>query len=259
MRIRRIAILIDAGFFLKRLKDWPEIDRKDPAAVAEAIRHLCQAHVENLTGPVGDAPKGWLDHVYRLFFYDAVPYAGQQHHPLKNHQIKFEHTDEAKFRRDLFDILRLERKFALRLGVLKRDGSWRPADRHQKELIKFWHHASEIKQHLNAGTRPDDDQLQQINKVLDSWIDLQPDSVLLPLRQKGVDMKIGLDITTMALKKQVDTIILVTGDSDFVPAAKVARREGVDFILDPMWRSVDAELTEHIDGIMSGFARPART
>jgi uncharacterized LabA/DUF88 family protein len=30
----------------------------------------------------------------------------------------------------------------------------------------------------------------------------------------------------MTFKREVDTIILVTGDSDFVPAAKLARREG---------------------------------
>ncbi len=28
---------------------------------------------------------------------------------------------------------------------------------------------------------------------------------------------------------QIDQIILIAGDSDFVPAAKLARREGIDF------------------------------
>ena len=45
------------------------------------------------------------------------------------------------------------------------------------------------------------------------------------LRQKGVDMRIGLDIASIALKRQADTIVLVAGDADFVPAAKLARRE----------------------------------
>ncbi len=47
-------------------------------------------------------------------------------------------------------------------------------------------------------------------------------------------MRIGLDIASLAYKKQIDQIILIAGDSDFVPAAKLARREGIDFILDPM-------------------------
>ena len=38
----------------------------------------------------------------------------------------------------------------------------------------------------------------------------------------------------MSYKRQVDQIVLVAGDSDFVPASKLARREGIDFILDPL-------------------------
>ncbi len=73
-------------------------------------------------------------------------------------------------------------------------------------------------------------------------------------------MRIGLDIASMTLKRQVDTIILVTGDSDFVPAAKLARREGVEFLLDPLWQRVSEELTEHVDGVLSVFqsSPPAR-
>jgi uncharacterized LabA/DUF88 family protein len=37
-------------------------------------------------------------------------------------------------------------------------------------------------------------------------------------------------------------LVLVTGDSDFVPAAKLARREGVEFLLDPLWQQVSDEL-----------------
>jgi len=49
---------------------------------------------------------------------------------------------------------------------------------------------------------------------------------------------------------------LIAGDSDFVPAAKLARREGLQFILDPLWQSVNDDLYEHIDGLQSGLPRP---
>lgn len=62
-------------------------------------------------------------------------------------------------------------------------------------------------------------------------------------------MRIGVDIAS--LKKQVDQIILMAGDSDFVPAAKLARREGIDFILDLMWSDIKDDLFEHIDGLKS--------
>ena len=68
-------------------------------------------------------------------------------------------------------------------------------------------------------------------------------------------MKIGLDIASLAYKKQVDQIILISGDSDFVPAAKLARREGIDFILDPMWSDIADDLFEHIDGLKSQWKK----
>ena len=74
-------------------------------------------------------------------------------------------------------------------------------------------------------------------------------------QQKGVDMRIGVDIAAMSFKKQVDQIILIAGDSDFVPAAKMARREGIDFILDPMWATVRPNLFEHIDGLSSMWGK----
>ena len=62
-------------------------------------------------------------------------------------------------------------------------------------------------------------------------------------------MKLGLDIATLTFTKQVSQTILIAGDSDFVPAAKFARRAGIDFILDPMLNHIDPTLHEHIDGL----------
>ena len=53
-----------------------------------------------------------------------------------------------------------------------------------------------------------------------------------------------------------ERIVLVSGDSDFVPAAKLARREGIDFILDPLWAHITPSLNEHIDGLDSSWPRP---
>jgi hypothetical protein len=38
---------------------------------------------------------------------------------------------------------------------------------------------------------------------------------------------------------------------------KLARRQGVQFILNPLWQSVNADLFEHIDGLQSGLTKPA--
>lgn len=35
------------------------------------------------------------------------------------------------------------------------------------------------------------------------------------------------------------------------------RREGIEFLLDPMWQSVNDDLHEHVDGIVSAFPKPS--
>ena len=67
------------------------------------------------------------------------------------------------------------------------------------------------------------------------------------VRQKGVDMRIGLDIASLTLKGQVQIIVLVTGDSDFVPAMKFARREGAHLFLVALGHSIVPEMQEHSD------------
>ena len=73
--------------------------------------------------------------------------------------------------------------------------------------------------------------------------------------QKGVDVKLALDVATLAYKRLADRIVLVTGDSDFVPAAKLARREGIDVILDSLWAPVLPSLIEHVDGLRTHWPR----
>lgn len=60
-------------------------------------------------------------------------------------------------------------------------------------------------------------------------------------------MRIGLDIASLALKRFVSTIVLVTGDADFIPAMKLARREGLRVLLDHLGRHVNSELRVHAD------------
>jgi uncharacterized LabA/DUF88 family protein len=49
--------------------------------------------------------------------------------------------------------------------------------------------------------------------------------------QKGVDMRIGLDMATACNQRAVDRIILVTGDTDCVPAMKHVRKAGLQVVI----------------------------
>ncbi len=77
--------------------------------------------------------------------------------------------------------------------------------------------------------------------------DINNDDFIYQAKQKGVDMKIGLDIASLSLKKIIQKIVLISGDSDFVPAAKLARTEGIHFMLDAMGNPIKYDLEEHID------------
>jgi uncharacterized LabA/DUF88 family protein len=46
--------------------------------------------------------------------------------------------------------------------------------------------------------------------------------------QKGVDMRIGLDIASFSERESVDRILLMSGDTDMIPAMKQARKSGLE-------------------------------
>lgn len=263
MSTDQIAILIDGGFFLKRIQRLLRENEIDtPEKVARCVRRLCFNHVIKLKGGSG---KLWQQHMYRAFFYDANPFDGKAHHPVDNKSIDFAKSDVAQHRQALFQELRKERKLALRLGKVNRDSDWTLSPRLTKTALKTRQQLASLNalQPLieAAGTAPinltlTSDQAQQLQQAYSFWQNLRSGDVALGLRQKGVDMRIAIDIASLTLKKQVKTIVLVAGDSDFVPAAKLARREGIEFILDPLWQNVNDDLFEHIDALQSGLKRP---
>ena len=73
--------------------------------------------------------------------------------------------------------------------------------------------------------------------------DFDPD-----FEQKGVDMRIGLDIATFCETRAVQRIALITNDTDFIPAMKYGRIAGLQIILVsfPTF-SVAHELLSHSD------------
>lgn len=216
------AILVDGGFFIKRYRHLFRDADQAPEQVADnlyrsLLQHLCDKN-------------GVRRHeLYRILYYDCPPLTKKAHHPLTGKAVDFGKSAEARFRLALHEQLKRLRKMALRLGYLpEHRAEWIIKPERTKALLK-------------GRLRIED---------------LEEADVTYHAHQKGVDMRIGLDIASLAYKRQVDQIILVAGDSDFVPAAKLARRKGIDFVLDPMWNPIDPDLHEHIDGLKSVWPKP---
>lgn len=207
----KTAILVDGGFYRRRAQTvWGD---KTAEERAEELHKYCLRHLHY---------KHEHNILYRIFYYDCPPIDKKIYHPFLKKQTDFSKTDLYKWTNDFLSELRKKRKVAIRLGKL-------------------------AEAQANYTIRPDI--VKKLCNGSKTFEDLTEQDFVLNLEQKGVDMKIGIDIASIAYKKQVDRIVLISGDSDFVPAAKLARREGIDFILDAMKAPVKPELSEHIDGL----------
>lgn len=81
---------------------------------------------------------------------------------------------------------------------------------------------------------------------------LVDDDFNLDIGQKGVDIRIGLDMTRLALRDMVRAVAVLTGDSDFMPAFEFVRREGVKVMLCTMGHAgIRRELRAHADFVIS--------
>ena len=216
----KVAVLVDGGFYKKRVQTiYGELS---PEALAENLLSQCYAHVKKHSNKDGGE-------LYRIFYYDCPPLQKKVKHPLTGEMIDFSKKQSTIDALEFLDILRKKRKVALRLGKLSGNGS--------DYILPSYN----VRKLCNGSLTREK---------------LKPSDLKLEVRQKGVDMRIGLDIASLAYKHQVDQIVLIAGDSDFVPAAKLARREGIDFILDPMWNQISPDLMEHIDGLYSTCDKP---
>lgn len=217
----KTAILIDGGFLQKRMNAI--LGETTPEKRAYDLIKYCTRHLSEQYG--SDNQRRHHD-LYRIFYYDCPPLGGNVFHPLLDKNINLQKSQQYQWMTEFIKCLYNKRKVAVRLGRLA-----------QNSQITLKHDA--------------------VKKLMNETItiqDLTEADFVHDIKQKGVDMRIGIDIASLAFKQQVDQIILIAGDSDFVPAAKLARREGIDFVLDPLRQQISPDLFEHIDGMRSCFS-----
>lgn len=216
--MHRMAVLVDGGFYLKRAKRLR--GEKSPQERANEMDKYCREHVRHEGAEL-----------YRIFYYDCDPVGKKAFHPFLGRTVDLRKRDQFRWKTEFFACLAKKRKLAIRKGqelegsceyVLKRDVS--------SALVRG-------KRELSS---------------------LSEDDFVLDVQQKGVDIRIGLDLALIAHRGFADQVVVITGDSDFVPAAKYARRNGLDFILDPMWHDIRPELSTHVDGMFTPWPNPRK-
>ena len=219
--MERTAVLVDGGFY--RIRAQTLFGVKSPEERADELFSYCMRHLNK--GKENESS------LYRIFYYDCPPSTKVVYNPVTQRHVNLAKSDQYRWTTAFFNALVTKRKVALRRG---------------EEL------ASSGDYTLRAGVLKD---LCAGRRSVESLTDRD---TRLNITQKGVDMRIGLDIASLVERNLVTQIILISGDSDFVPASKYARRRGMDFVLDPMWQTVSPSLNEHVDGIRSRVQRPPR-
>lgn len=212
------AILVDGGFYRKRASVL--FGKKTPGQRADELLEYCKRDIRKTGGQL-----------YRIFYYDCPPSEKVLFHPLTRQQVNLAKSDQYVWMNDFLRELVKRRKVALRRG----------------ENLETQH-----------GYQLKPDPLKKVLRGDLAMSDLTEKDFSLDITQKGVDMRMGLDIAALASNNHVNQIIMIAGDSDFVPAAKHARRSGIDFVLDPMWARITDSLHEHIYGLWECVQRPPR-
>jgi uncharacterized LabA/DUF88 family protein len=124
----------------------------------------------------------------RNYFYHAWPAEDVLENPLSKQKIELANTRAHTDHRTLLKDLGTAPDFALRLGETSVPG-WMIGRAAFTGLMK-------------------------------SPRVIQADDLVPAIQQKGVDLRIGLDIARLSLMRSVQAIVVVTGDSDLVPAFK---------------------------------------
>lgn len=213
MKIRRTAILVDGGYYRVRARDlW---GNKAPRERADELYAYCMLHIAEPNDPRD---------LYRIFYYDCPPMTRTIKHPLTKADVEYSAMPGTKWANDFYRYIVEKPKLALRMGEL--------AESTASYVLKDY-----VLDDLLSG-----------KKTVSSLVETD---FRVDVKQKGVDMRVGLDVASLAYGRYVDQIVLIAGDSDFLPVVKMARRNGIEFLLDPMKQYPKRNMQEHVDGIES--------
>jgi uncharacterized LabA/DUF88 family protein len=186
--VKKTALLIDGGWFSKGLGKILKLPNGWPSAT-QVIKNA-------------RATLGADEELFRIFYYDCEPFGRVVTNPVDSSQVDYSQMPAYSARKQFFFDLGQTDFVALRRGDLRARG---------------WEFSNAYRAAVLAGSVPGG-----APAAAPTAQDVYPN-----FEQKGVDMRIGIDVATLSLKKIVERIILFSGDTDMIPALKLARREGL--------------------------------
>ena len=151
------------------------------------------------------------EEIFRILYYDCAQYSGTVKLPVSGNAHTFVANDAWLHALSYKDL------FAVRRGVLK-----------------FRGYVPRVRPNPKTGAAP---------RTTFTDADFKPN-----FDQKGVDMRIGLDVAAYSANKSVDRIVLVSADTDCIPALKYGRKAGLQTVLvQPENAHLAPELLAHAD------------
>ena len=147
-------------------------------AVKEVIGHIPNAAEVH---KYAMSLRGKDEELFRIFYYDSLPYEKKAENPISRVVTNYAHSRAYDLRHRFFSELGQMDFIALRRGRIAPRG-WQLTDEYLEKLK------------LGPPPPPTGDDLK------------------LSLEQKGVDMRIGIDVATLSIDYIVKRIILVSGE-----------------------------------------------
>lgn len=203
------VVMLDGGFVRKSLE---RRINPTPGGGSKGPNHVeVLSHVAELEAH----PRLASLERHRIYWYDAPPLTGRERNLLSGERYDFGNHPQHGANLQLQAALAASPDVAVRKGEV---------------VFRGWRLRHSTLVELASASRP-----------------LVGEDLVPNVEQKGVDLRIGLDIALLAIRRIVHVVVLVSGDSDLVPAMKLARREGLRVYLDTMGRPVKHALLDHAD------------
>ncbi len=209
----RLAVIVDGGFIRAKLFKRKNIDNPDQLYGCPDANTIYQKIMSVVSNNFSE------DELLRIFYYDSIPDIHEKRtsrNPVTGKNVRLLSNIQIETQRTVFDQLKEKPYIAFRYGELSYDG-WKICN------------ISELR-----------DKLGRNENISDTDFKIR-------LIQKGVDLKMGLDIAWLGMKNIVDKILIISGDSDLIPAMKFARKEGLLVCLDTFKHKVKKSMLEHSD------------